>query len=106
GSSHTRRDIAEGFRWTWGNRAVRTLTLAIVTFNVTYGAAWSVLVLYATERLPPRPRRCGAGSVRVLYATERLDLGPIGFGLLTTVGALGGVAGMSAYDWLERHASL
>jgi MFS family permease len=85
GSSHIGRDIAEGFRWTWGNRAVRTLTLAIVTFNVTYGAAWSVLVL---------------------YATERLDLGPIGFGLLTTVGALGGVAGMSAYDWLERHASL
>jgi MFS family permease len=85
GSSHIGRDIAEGFRWTWGNRAVRTLTLAIVTFNVTYGAAWSVLVL---------------------YATERLDLGPIGFGLLTTVGALGGVAGMSVYDWLERHASL
>ena len=85
GSSHIGRDIAEGFRWTWGNRAVRTLTLAIVTFNVTYGAAWSVLVL---------------------YATERLGLGPIGFGLLTTVGALGGVAGMSAYDWLERHASL
>ena len=49
--SHIGRDIAEGFRWTWGNRAVRTLTLAIVTFNVTYGAAWSVLVLYATERL-------------------------------------------------------
>jgi MFS family permease len=85
GPSHLRRDIAEGFRWTWGNRAVRTLTLAIVTFNVTYGAAWSVLVL---------------------YATERLDLGPIGFGLLTSVGALGGIAGTAAYDWLERHASL
>jgi MFS family permease len=85
GRSHIRRDIAEGFRWTWGNRAVRTLTLAIVTFNVTYGAAWSVLVL---------------------YATERLDLGAVGFGLLTTVGALGGIAGTAAYDWLERHASL
>jgi MFS family permease len=85
GRSHIGRDIAEGFRWTWGNSAVRTLTLAIVTFNVTYGAAWSVLVL---------------------YATEHLGLGPIGFGLLTTVGALGGIAGTSAYDWLERHASL
>jgi MFS family permease len=83
--SHIGRDIAEGFRWTWGNSAVRTLTLTIVTFNVTYGAAWSVLVL---------------------YATERLDLGPIGFGLLTTVGALGGLAGTVSYDWLERHASL
>jgi MFS family permease len=85
GPRRFRRDLAEGFRWTWGNRAVRTLTLAIVTFNVTYGAAWSVLVL---------------------YATERLDLGPIGFGLLTTMGALGGIAGTAGYDWLERHASL
>jgi MFS family permease len=83
--SHIGRDIAEGFRWTWGNSAVRTLTLTIVTFNVTYGAAWSVLVL---------------------YATQRLDLGPIGFGLLTTVGALGGIAGTASYDWLERHVSL
>jgi MFS family permease len=85
GPRHVRRDIAEGFRWTWGNPAVRTLTLAIVTFNVTYGAAWSVLVL---------------------YATKTLGLGPIGFGLLTTVGALGGIAGTAGYDWLERHASL
>jgi MFS family permease len=85
GPSRVGRDIAEGFRWTWDNRAVRTLTLAIVTFNVTYGAAWSVLVL---------------------YATERLDLGAIGFGLLTSVGAVGGIAGTGVYDWLERHASL
>jgi MFS family permease len=85
GPRHVGRDIAEGFRWTWGNSAVRTLTLAIVTFNVTYGAAWSVLVL---------------------YAMERLDLGPVGFGLLTTVGALGGIAGTAGYDWLEKHASL
>jgi MFS family permease len=85
GHSHIGRDIAEGFRWTWGNPAVRTLTLAIVTFNVTFGAAWSVLVL---------------------YATEHLDLGAIGFGLLTTVGALGGLLGTATYDWLERHVSL
>ena len=68
-----------------GNSAVRTLTVTIVLFNVTYGAAWSVLVL---------------------YATETLDMGPIGFGLLTTVGAVGGIVGTAAYDWLERHASL
>jgi MFS family permease len=85
GRSHLRRDIVEGFRWTWGNGPVRTLTVTIVAFNVTYGAAWSVLVL---------------------YATERLDLGPVGFGLLTTVGAVGGLAGTACYDWLERHASL
>jgi MFS family permease len=83
--SHVRRDIAEGFRWTWQSAPVRTLTLTIVTFNVTFGAAWSVLVL---------------------YATQRLGLGAVGFGLLTTVGALGGIAGTASYDWLERHASL
>lgn len=42
----------------------------------------------------------------VLYATQHLDMGPIGFGLLTTVGALGGMVGTVGYDWLERHASL
>jgi MFS family permease len=78
-------DVVEGLRWTWGHAAVRTLTLAIVTFNVTFGAAWSVLVL---------------------YATRRLGLGAVGFGLLTTVSALGGLAGTAVYDWLERHASL
>ncbi|WP_040338757.1 MFS transporter [Candidatus Blastococcus massiliensis] len=83
--SHLRRDVAEGWRWTWGNAAVRTLTLTIVTFNVTWGAAWSVLVL---------------------YATDTLGMGPVGFGLLTTVSALGGVLGTFGYDWLERHASL
>ena len=84
-SRHLGREVAEAFRWTWGNRAVRTLTLTIVTFNVTYGAAWSVLVL---------------------YAAQRLDLGAAGFGLLSTIAALGGIAGTVAYDWLERHTRL
>ena len=82
---HLRRDVVEGLRWTWGNPAVRTLTLAIVTFNVTWGAAWSVLVL---------------------YAGERLDLGPAGYGLLFTASAAGGVLGTASYDWLERTAGL
>ena len=34
---------------------MRTLALTIFTFNVTFGAAWSVLVLYATERLGMGP---------------------------------------------------
>ncbi|MFD2092863.1 MFS transporter [Blastococcus deserti] len=85
GRSHVGRDVVEGFRWAWGNPAVRTLTLTIVTFNVTYGAAWSVLVL---------------------YSTQTLDMGAVGFGLLTTVGAVGGLVATAGYDWLERHASL
>ena len=83
--SHLVRDIREGFAWTWHHAAVRTLTLAIVTFNVTYGAAWSVMVL---------------------YASQRLGLDAIGFGLLTTVLAAGGLLGTLSYDWLERHARL
>ena len=80
-----RRDVAEGLRWLWQHSAVRTLTVTIVTFNVTFGAAWSVLVL---------------------YSIERLDLGSVGFGLLTTAMACGGVVATFGYGWLERHLSL
>jgi MFS family permease len=80
-----RHDIAEGFRWAWHHAAVRTLVLTIFTFNITYGAAWSVLVL---------------------YAIQRLGMGEVGFGLLTTVSAVGGLAGTAAYGWITRRVSL
>jgi MFS family permease len=83
--SHLRREIAEGFRWLWGNAAVRTLALTIVTFNVTFGAAWSILVL---------------------YAIERLGTGEVGFGLLTTAIAVGGLVGTGVYGWLTSRVSL
>jgi len=78
-------DIAEGLRWVLGNPAVRTLVLTITIFNVTFGAAWSVLVL---------------------YATQRLGLGAVGFGLVTTVSALGGVVGGAVYGAITRRVSL
>jgi predicted MFS family arabinose efflux permease len=78
-------DIVEGFRWTVHHAAVRTLVLTILIFNVTFGAAWSVLVL---------------------YATRHLGLGSVGFGLITTVQALGGLLGTLAYGWLTRRISL
>jgi MFS family permease len=84
-TSHVRRDIADGVRWTWRHPAVRTLVLTILVFNVTFGAAWSVLVL---------------------YAQERLGLGDVGFGLLTTVGAVGGLLGIACYGWITRRVSL
>ncbi|MCL3861809.1 MFS transporter [Actinotalea sp. K2] len=83
--THLRHDIAEGFRWVRHHAAVRTLVLTIFIFNITFGAAWSVLVL---------------------YATRRLGLGELGFGLVTTVGALGGLAGIVSYGWITRHVSL
>jgi MFS family permease len=84
-AGHIRQDIAEGFRWVWHHAAVRTLVLTIFTFNITFGAAWSVLVL---------------------YATQRLGMGPVGFGLLTTVSAVGGLVGTTSYGWITRRVSL
>ena len=52
---------------------------------MTYGATWSVLVL---------------------YATDRLELGEVGFGLLTTATAAGGVLGIGVYRRLTARVSL
>jgi MFS family permease len=79
------RDVAEGVRWTVRHPAVRTLALTILIFNVTFGAAWSVLVL---------------------YAQQRLGLGAVGFGLLTTISAAGGLLGTGLYGWITRRVSL
>ena len=83
--SRVREDIREGWRWLWAHPAVRTLAITIFTFNVTFGAAWSVLVL---------------------YARERLSMGAVGFGLITTAMAAGGLLGTASYGWLERHVPL
>jgi predicted MFS family arabinose efflux permease len=56
----------------------------ITVFNVTFGAAFSVWVL---------------------YASERLGLGAVGFGLLMTVSAVGGLVGSAAFGSLERRFS-
>ncbi|MEZ0490935.1 MFS transporter [Kineococcus sp. TBRC 1896] len=78
-------DVLEGIRWTAHHPAVRVLVATIFIFNITFGAAWSVLVL---------------------YATQRLGLGSVGFGLVTTTGALGGIVGVLAYGWITRHVPL
>ncbi len=80
-----RAEMLEGVRWLVAHPPMRTLALTILTFNVTYGAAWSVLVL---------------------YAGDRLGMNEVGFGLLTTAVAVGGVAGITAYGRLERRFSL
>jgi len=80
-----RHDIAEGVRWVRHHAAVRTLVLTIFTFNITFGAAWSILVL---------------------YALQRLGMGEIGYGLLTTVSAAGGLIGTLSYGWITRRLSL
>jgi predicted MFS family arabinose efflux permease len=85
GPSHVRRDVAEGFRWLLAHPPVRTLALTILVFNVTWGCSWAVLVL---------------------YAQERLGMGEVGFGLLTTAGAVGGIIGTASYGFIERRVHL
>jgi MFS family permease len=73
-------EVVEGVRWLWHHPPMRTLAITIVLFNVTYGAGWSVMVL---------------------YATEHLGLPTAGYGWLATSAALGGLVGVAAYGWLE-----
>ncbi|WP_432561111.1 MFS transporter [Kineococcus sp. SYSU DK003] len=78
-------DVLEGIRWTAHHAAVRVLVVTIFVFNITFGAAFSILVL---------------------YATQRLGLGAVGYGLVTTTSAVGGIVGVLAYGWITRHVSL
>jgi MFS family permease len=78
-------ELLEGFQWLTAHPPMRTLALTIVAFNITFGAAWSVLVL---------------------YASERLGMDSVGFGLLTTASAIGGIIGTGVYGALERRFSL
>ncbi len=82
---HVGRDIVDGLRWIAHNAPVRTLTVVILVFNITWGAPWGVLVF---------------------WAQERLGVDEIGFGLLTTASAVGGIVSVLSYGWLERHVSL
>jgi predicted MFS family arabinose efflux permease len=83
--THVRRDIADGVRWLMGNPPVRTLAIIIVVFNITWAAPWSVLVL---------------------WALDRVGIDEAGFGLLTTAAALGGLLGTFAYGRLEKAVPL
>jgi MFS family permease len=82
---HLVEEMVQGIRWLVAHPPMRTLALTIVAFNVTFGAAWSVLVL---------------------YAGERLGMDAVGFGLLTTAMAIGGIVGTASYGRLERRFSL
>lgn len=71
-----RRQVVDGIRWLWNHGPMRTLTITIVAFNVTFGAAWAVLVL---------------------YALDHLGMGDVGFGLLAAASAVGSIVGAAGY---------
>ncbi len=74
-----RSEVAEGFRWLAGQRLLRTMVGLIGLLNLTLTAATAVLVL---------------------LAKERLQLGSVGFGLLFTCMAVGGLLGSVTGDRL------
>jgi MFS family permease len=76
-----RTAISDGVQWLWGHTRVRTLAILIFAFNITFGAAFSVLVV---------------------LAVDRLGLDEVGYGLLIGSSAVGGVVGATAYSWTER----
>jgi MFS family permease len=74
-----RRELLDGLRWLMTQRLLRTMALLIGLLNVTLTAALAVLVL---------------------LARERLGLGSVGYGLLFTSLAAGGVLGALVGDRL------
>lgn len=70
-----RDEIREGLTWLWQHRLLRTLAVLLGVLNGTAMMAFAIFPLYAI----------GEDSV--------LGLGPVGFSLLLTSGAVGSVAG-------------
>ncbi len=72
GRHRLRRDIAEGLRWLWTHPTLRLLAITLGAMNGLFAMAI---------------------STEVLFAREVLGLGSVGFGLLFSGGAVGGVLG-------------
>ena len=79
-----RADIAEGLRFLWGHRVLRTLAVMVGVFNFASNAVWAVLVLFAV----------GPGSA--------MGLSEPGFGLLLTTVAVGSLVGALVAERVER----
>lgn len=74
-------DIADGFRWLMRQRVLRTMAILIGLLNLTLTAATAMLVL---------------------LSKQRLHLDEVGYGLLFTAVATGGVIGSLAGDRIIR----
>jgi MFS family permease len=77
------RDIVEGVRYLWRHPLLRRLALLVAVSNLSYSAAWSMVVLYVVE---PGP----------------VGLNGFGFGVLVSMLALGSVAGSLVVEALQR----
>lgn len=75
-----RGDIAEGIRWLWSHRLLRSLALSMGMANVAF---------------------CSAFAVFVLFARRRLGLSDVGYGFLLTTFAAGGLLGTAVAGRLQ-----
>jgi MFS family permease len=78
-----RDDIAEGVRWLLHHRLLRTLAATMAAGNVVF---------------------CAAFAIFVLYAAERLGVTGVGYGVLLTAFAVGGLLGSIVAPGLIRLA--
>jgi MFS family permease len=76
-----RTEIAEGVRWLWQHRVLRMLALSICLMNITFA---------------------GTTSIMVLWSRERLGFGELGYGLLLSCSAAGGLLGSVLAGRLAR----
>lgn len=79
-----RFDIAEGLRFLWNQKILRTLAVMTGIFNFASSAAFAVFVLFAV------------GPASVMKLTE------VGFGILLTASAVGAFLGSFLAEWVER----
>jgi predicted MFS family arabinose efflux permease len=77
-----RDSMRDGVRFLWRHRELRTLTLGMASFNLTYNIAFAPLVL---------------------FAQERLHLGDRAFGVLLAMIAIGGLLGAWLAPRIQRH---
>lgn len=79
-----RSDIAEGMRFLYNQKILRTLAVMTGTFNFASSAAFALFVLFAV----------GPSSA--------MQLSEVGFGILLTTSALGAFVGSFLAEWAER----
>lgn len=79
-----RYDIAEGLKFLWNQKILRTLAVMTGTFNFASSAAFALFVLFAV----------GPSSA--------MKLSEVGFGVLLTTSAIGAFLGSFISEWAER----
>ena len=77
-------EAREGISWLWNTRQLKAVAFSIGVMNITFMAAFASFVL---------------------YVQQQLGLGPVEYGVLLSVSAIGGIVGMRLAPMLARHFS-